>query len=225
MFSAPVAWRRSARARRIVLRIDPRSATVVVTLPADTRREAGKRFLLSQADWVTARLAALPRAIAFSDGTAIRLHGRSCRIRHLPGLVGGPRLRARELQVGGVVESLADQVGLFLRGEAQRALGVLVAAKAALAQVRARRTVIGDPRTRWGSCAADGTLAFSWRLVMSPGYVQDYAAAHEVAHLRHMDHGAGFWGLVERLTPHREAATTWLSLQGPTLLRVGESPT
>jgi predicted metal-dependent hydrolase len=56
---------------------------------------------------------------------------------------------------------------------------------------------------------------------MAPRFVQDYVAAHEVAHLRHMDHGLDFWALVANLTEHTEAAMEWLRTQGPRLLRVG----
>ena len=72
-----------------------------------------------------------------------------------------------------------------------------------------------------GSCAPDGTLAFSWRLVMAPDWVLDYVVAHEVAHLRELNHSPRFWAHVARLTPHRDAAVEWLRLNGPALLRVG----
>ena len=78
-----------------------------------------------------------------------------------------------------------------------------------------------DTTSRWGSCAANRKVAFSWRLVMAPRFVQDYVAAHEVAHLCHMNHGPRFWALVERLTPHTAAAMAWLQSDGPGLLRIG----
>ena len=78
-----------------------------------------------------------------------------------------------------------------------------------------------DTRSRWGSCTPDGTLMFCWRLVMAPPFVQDYVAAHEVAHLRHMNHGKRFWALVNRLTPHTDAAIAWLHESGAGLLRAG----
>ena len=62
---------------------------------------------------------------------------------------------------------------------------------------------------------------FSWRLVLAPPDVQDYVVAHEVAHLRHMNHGREFWALVERLTAHRATATAWLAAEGARLHRVG----
>ena len=56
---------------------------------------------------------------------------------------------------------------------------------------------------------------------MAPRFVQDYVAAHEVAHLRHMNHGPRFWALVGQLTPHTAAAMAWLQSDGPGLLRIG----
>ena len=49
----------------------------------------------------------------------------------------------------------------------------------------------------------------------------DYVVAHEVAHLRELNHSPRFWAHVETLTTHREAAQDWLRDHGPALLRVG----
>ena len=56
---------------------------------------------------------------------------------------------------------------------------------------------------------------------MAPDWVLDYVVAHEVAHLRELNHSARFWAHVDRLTPNRDAAVDWLRVAGPTLLRVG----
>jgi predicted metal-dependent hydrolase len=56
---------------------------------------------------------------------------------------------------------------------------------------------------------------------MAPSFVQDYVAAHEVAHIRHMNHGPAFWELVDELTPHAAPAIAWLKQHGARLLRIG----
>ncbi|MGI4955858.1 MAG: M48 family metallopeptidase, partial [Janthinobacterium lividum] len=89
------------------------------------------------------------------------------------------------------------------------------------AGLRPRRVVVKDTRTRWGSCTADGTVMLSWRLLLAPEAVQRYVVAHEVAHLRHMNHGERFWALVRELTPHRAAAEAWLRSRGAGLQRMG----
>jgi len=219
--SARIAWRRSARARRVSLRIDPRGAVVVVTLPPRAGRTAGMALLMDHAAWVAERLAALPGPTPFEDGALVPLNDVEHRIRHLPQGHGPVRAERGEILVAGEGALLAQRVAEFFRAEARRRLAALVAQKAVLAGVEPRRMTVKDTRSRWGSCAANGNLAFSWRLVMAPRFVQDYVVGHEVAHLCHMDHGPRFWALVQQLTPHTDNAVAWLREHGARLLRVG----
>lgn len=218
---ARVEWRRSSRARRVSLRIDPSDGAVVVTLPPRAGRAAGMTLLMNHVDWVADRLAALPEALAFTDGALLPIGGAPHRIRHRPDARGGAWLQDGELHVAGAPEFIGRRVRDFLRSEARRRLVLLVADKAAAVGRLPKRLTVKDTSSRWGSCASDGSLAFSWRLVMAPDFVQDYVAAHEVAHLRHMNHGARFWALVAELTPHADAAIPWLRREGVRLLRVG----
>ncbi len=218
---ARVAWRRSSRARRVSLRIDPREGAVVVTLPPRAGRGAGMALLMSHAGWISDRIAALPSAIPFVDGAMVPLDGIEYRIRHLPDRRGGAWVEQGAICVTGSPEFLSRRVADFLRAEARRRLVRIVAEKARLTGMLPHRITVKDTSSRWGSCAPDGSLAFSWRLVMAPGFVQDYVAAHEVAHLRHMNHGKRFWALVDQLTPHTTTAVPWLRREGARLLRVG----
>jgi hypothetical protein len=219
-----VAWRRSARARRVSLRIDPSRGTVVVTLPPRASAAVGLALLQSEAAWVAERLARLPQAVAFTDGARLPLDGVEHRIRHRPAGIGGAWLEAGEIVVGGEACFLARRLADFLRAEARRRLAPLAAELAMKAGVRVLRLTVKDTRSRWGSCTASGRLAFSWRLLMAPPFVQRYVVAHEVAHLRHLNHGPRFWALVAELTPDCEGAKAWLAAHGPRLLRVGGPP-
>ncbi|WP_192912559.1 M48 family metallopeptidase [Paracraurococcus ruber] len=217
----PVRWRRSSRARRVSLRIDARAGEVVVTLPARAHRRAGMALLTTHAAWVRERLAALAPHIPFAPGSELPLAGVRHVIRHDPAAAPGVALAPGAVLVGGAAEALPRRIAEFLKAEAMRRIRVLVAGHAAMLGVAPRSIRLKDTRSRWGSCAPDGTLAFSWRLVMAPDWVLDYVVAHEVAHLRELNHSSRFWAQVERLTPHRDAAVEWLRLNGPALLRVG----
>ncbi|MDR3535068.1 MAG: SprT family zinc-dependent metalloprotease, partial [Acetobacteraceae bacterium] len=197
-----VEWRRSSRARRVSLRIDPSDGAVVVTLPPRAGRAAGLALLQTHAGWVADRLAALPDALPFTDGAVVPIGGIPHRIRHRPDAHGGAWLQDGELHVTGAADFVTRRVRDFLRAEARRRLSHLVTAKAATLGRIPKRLTVKDTSSRWGSCTSDGALAFSWRLVMAPDFVQDYVAAHEVAHLRHMNHGPAFWALVADLTQY-----------------------
>ncbi len=141
-------------------------------------------------------------------------------MRHEPGRRVA-RIEDGALVVGGDAAGLARRVERLLRAEALRRIAARVAVHAAALGVRPAAVRLKDTRTRWGSCAPDRTLSFTWRLVMAPDWVLDYVVAHEVAHLREMNHGPRFWALCESRTPHRAAATAWLKRHGPGLLRAG----
>ena len=63
------------------------------------------------------------------------------------------------------------------------------------------RVLVREQKTRWGSCSADGTLRFSWRLAMVGPDLIDSVAVHEMAHLEIMNHSPAFWDVVLRAMP------------------------
>ncbi|WP_291298268.1 M48 family metallopeptidase [Elioraea sp.] len=216
-----VEWRRSPRARRVTLRIDPAAGAVVVTLPPRAGRSQGIALLRAHSSWVAERLAALSPRVPFADGALVPLLGRPYAIRHCPGEVGGVWLEGEEIHVSGEAAFVPRRVTAWLREHARAEIAPRATIHAGRIGRRVARISIKDQRSRWASCAPDGTLAFSWRLVLTPSWVLDYVIAHEVAHLAEMNHGPRFWAAVAHLTPHTEAAKGWLAAHGPRLLRYG----
>lgn len=216
----PVSFKRSSRARRISIRVDPVRG-VLLTLPLRGSRKAGLELLQAHAAWVQEKLSALPQPLPLKPDSQIPVGGIAYQIIHLPQGRGGAWIEGQKIFVTGAPEFLARRVTDCLKRHARHRLTEAVLKTAACAQLRPKTVKIKDTRSRWGSCAPDGTLAFSWRLVCAPEFVQDYVVAHEVAHLRHMNHGPQFWALTEQLTPHRHTATAWLASQGAGLLQIG----
>ena len=217
----PIRWRRSRQARRISLRIDARAGTVVVTLPPRAAREAGLELLRTHSDWVAGKLAALPGQVAFEAGESIALSGVPHRIRSVPDARRGVWIEDGEIRVSGERAFLPRRVLDFLRAEARIRLGACARQIAAQSGLSPKRLVIKDTSSRWGSCSSDGVVMFSWRLVMAPPEIQHYVVAHELAHLRHLDHSPNFWAQLALLTPHRTRAEAWLRRHGQALLRIG----
>ncbi len=218
---AQVTFRRSGRARKISLRVDAAHGGIVITLPARASRRAGLSLLQTHEAWAAEKLAALPSALPFFAGATVPVHGQPHIIRPLDNASGGAWVENGEILVCGRPEFLARRVTDCLKRLARQRLTALATEKARLAGLAPKCVRVKDTRTRWGSCAPDGTLAFCWRLICAPEFVQDYVTGHEVAHLRHMNHGKHFWALTEQLTPHRRAATAWLGSNGQALLRIG----
>ena len=72
--------------------------------------------------------------------------------------------------------------------------------------VRHRVLRLSSAKTRWGSCSADGRVLLNWRLIHFPLSSIDYVVAHELAHLKEMNHGPRFWATVAGVLPEYEAA-------------------
>jgi predicted metal-dependent hydrolase len=79
------------------------------------------------------------------------------------------------------------------------------------------RIRITSARTRWGSCSPDGTLNFTWRLILAPLQVVDYVVIHELVHLRVKNHSGRFWKIVQDLAPEYPLQRKWLREHGEKL--------
>jgi predicted metal-dependent hydrolase len=194
----------------------------VLTAPLRLPIDKAVGFAEAHAGWIAARLKRLPERRPFVDGAEVPYFGQPHRIRHRPESRGTVWREGSEIHVAGQSEHLPRRLREWLMVELRRELVPLVQAKAALVERRVKRITIRDNRSRWGSCGPDGTMTFSWRLVLAPPEVVDYLVAHEVAHLVHLNHGARFWALARKLTagpmdpPH-----AWLRRHADLLLQYG----
>jgi len=85
-----------------------------------------------------------------------------------------------------------------------------------------RSVSVGDADTRWGSCSSAGRIRYSWRLILAPPDARRYVVAHEVAHMRHLNHGPQFRTLERELFDgDRDAARLMLRRIGSRLKRIG----
>ena len=135
------------------------------------------------------------------------------------------RRDGERLLCGGPAEGLERRVTAWLKREALRVLETETRALAAQAGVTVTRVAIGDPRARWGSCAAHGAIRYSWRLILAPAVVRRSTVAHEVAHRVHMHHGPAFHQLAAALSGVDEAAVrSWFRRHGAGLHWIGRTP-
>lgn len=212
---------RNPRARRVILRLDAASGTALLTLPPGFSNRDALAFLQRNKGWLAQRLQKLPEAIPFQDGAVLPILGEPHRILHEPGARRGLWREEGHLHVSGRAEHLPRRVRDYLKAEAKQELSVRSHDKAAAIGQRVTRVTLRDTKSRWGSCSHQGALSYSWRLILAPESVLDYVAAHEVAHLVHMDHSPSFWRLVADLHPDPDSARAWLKRDGSALWRYG----
>ncbi|WP_375254711.1 M48 family metallopeptidase [Yoonia sp.] len=209
-----VTLRHSARARRLSLRVSRLDGRVTLTMPDYTPAREGLAFLQSKEDWLRGHIAKLRPARLVDVGSEVLFRGRIVRV-----VEGTGRRAALKKDVIEVAASkpAAAQIKALLRHHARDALAEASDRYARSLGCSYTRLSIRDTRSRWGSCSAQGTLMYSWRLIMAPVPVLDYVAAHEVAHLVEMNHQPAFWQVVAGLCPDYQSHRHWLRNHGDTL--------
>ncbi|TFL18350.1 M48 family metallopeptidase [Jannaschia formosa] len=206
-----VAIRRSGRARRLSLRVGRTDGAVTLTLPARTPLAEGRAFVAAQAGWIARQVAAAPTPRRVAIGGVVPLLGREVPV--VAGQGRAARWTGTEIAVPEDPQA-GTRVQALLREMARSHLTEAVDRHAAAIGRSAGRITLRDTRSRWGSCTSRGDLMFSWRLVMAPAEVLDYVAAHEVAHLVHMDHSPRFWAQVGAICPDWKPRRDWLRREG-----------
>ncbi|MCF3974010.1 M48 family metallopeptidase [Paracoccus salsus] len=210
-----IAVRRSSRARRLTLRVPRDGAEMVLTLPKHVPLGEGLAFAEAKRNWLVQAAARRPAPMRAEAGAALPVEGR-------PRQIVAASVRAATLQQDALLiperRPAGPVLAAFLKHVAHQRLRVACDRHATALERPFRVIDLRDTRSRWGSCTADGRLMFSWRLAMAPPEVLDYVAAHEVAHLAHMDHSGRFWSVVERLCPGHASQRVWLRRHGGDLM-------
>jgi len=216
-----VSVKLNPRARRLIVKVHPSSGEVSVIAPSKRALERALEFARGQSDWIARQLARVPSRVALVPGARLPLRGVEHTIAHAE---SGPVWIDEDvpvIRVGGRAEHAPRRVLDFLKRLARRTLEARAIELAAKLGSRPKRITVRDTFSRWGSCSTARSLSFSWRLILAPSYVLDYVVAHEVAHLREMNHGPRFWQLVRELVGDVKRPQGWLRQHGAGLHRYG----
>jgi hypothetical protein len=214
-----VRVRLNPRARRMIVKVNPATGEVSVTVPSRRGLSAALEFARGEKDWIVRQLAKAPGAVSLMPGAAIPFRGISHEIR---AAARGPSpvwVQDGAIWVRGHQSHAPRRVLDFLKCEARKAFEIRALDYAARLGAKPSRITVRDTASRWGSCSSARSLSFSWRLILAPDFVLDYVVAHEVAHLREMNHSARFWAHVKSLVANIAAPQNWLRTHGRELQR------
>ena len=209
--------KRSARSKRLNLRVSSLDGRITLTAPPKVPERQLQAFIAEREVWLRQNLDKLPAPSAIALGKSLPILGvahqiarrASHRVTHGDGFVHVPFDKPKPAaRLQGYLKALARD---HLVGESDKF--------AARLGIEYARLSLRDTRSRWGSCTQDKALMYSWRLVLAPFEVLSYVAAHEVAHLKFMDHSAQFWNQVGDLYGDYDAPRAWLKAQGASLHR------
>ena len=211
----------SARASRLTLRIETGGRALKMTVPPGMPTREVESFLSRHQGWLEAKLAKYPDKPKLRPGVKLPVRGVPHLIIHEPARRGSVEQASDEdgpyLMVHGERAHLGRRLQDYLKKQAKNDIEPMALDMALKCGRKVKSIRFKDTKSRWGSCTSDGSLAFSWRIMMAPRPVIFYLVAHEVAHLTEMNHGPKFWKLTKELCPEMDKAKAWLKRNGPAL--------
>ncbi|MES2729439.1 MAG: SprT family zinc-dependent metalloprotease [Pseudomonadota bacterium] len=208
------------RARRMALRLDPVRKCVRLVYPPRTAASTLLKFVQANQRWIAHHLASLPQDFKVQNGASIPLLGVKTSLAiTLDETLKRTSIKLinNELIIKTNLDDPTPRLRRFLDKALLERLRILCAQKSDQLGRPVINIQIRDSKSRWGSCGHDGRLCFSRRLVYVPENVLDYVVAHEIAHLKHMDHSDAFWSTCADLCVDYAGGKTWLKAHGASL--------
>jgi predicted metal-dependent hydrolase len=200
--------KRSSRRSTIALRID--SGGLTVNAPTRAPLYRLEAVLADKAGWVRDKLAEMlaRRAPArlWRDGETLPFLGGELQLSVIPGrsrvqpVMADNRLWVETADAADAA-AVKTKVVKWYRAQAHTHFAERVALYAGRLNVPVPPLALSNAASRWGSCNARGEVRLNWRLIKAAPHLIDYVVAHELAHLKHLDHSAAFWRTVALLYP------------------------
>jgi predicted metal-dependent hydrolase len=209
--------RRSERARRVRVTVDP-ARGVEVVLPRRAAEREAAAAISELRPWIERRMRDLARtrAAVAARGDGLPYLGEVLLARAEPGRTRVHRRGCELLVPAG--EHRAPALERWYRRAARAEIEARLDRACAYAGTAYSRLTIRSQRTRWASCSPAGAMSFNWRLLLGPEAVLDYVVWHEVCHLEVMDHSPRFWALLGKRCPEYREHARWLRRHGATLV-------
>ncbi len=197
------------RARHILLKQNMKGE-IVLTYPRFCPKILAVSFAKKQLPWIRAHVQYAPKEVIFHCGDSVAILGQEYLIQS--GAQG--HIENGCLFVSGSPEFCHRRVCAVAQKMLQSYLHQKIPELAAQLSVKSGRIVLRNTSSRWGSCSSHKTLSFCWKIAFAPLDVIDYLIAHEVAHLKEMNHSSKFWEVVDSLVDHRKRSEHWLKENG-----------
>lgn len=220
-----VTVKRSKRARRVALRLDPTERIINLVVPEKMPLNKAYKFAQENEGWVRETLANLAPPVPFVNGVNLPIFGDTVKLSiFITPTVKRTKITQHDdlLEIHTYMDDPTNRITAHLRKIAKIGLADMASEKADIINKNIRSVSVRDTKSRWGSCSHKAELSFSWRLIFAPYDAIDYVVAHEVAHLVHMDHSKDFWSLCKKLSCNYTEGKYWMKNHGNSLMRYGK---
>lgn len=218
-------WNRNPRARNISLRTDVVRGVIKISLPTHAPSASALEFIHRKTQWIATRFEAAPQHVVIEEGAQIAFEGDSHVIIWDESLGRKIIQETGVIRLGGPKDHIPNRIIRWMKEQARITYSDDINHYCSIAKAPVPKLSIGDARGRWGSCSTRGTIRLNWRLIMAPASVRCSVIAHEVAHIKHMNHSPAFYDWLDTIYEgDRLEADAWLKRHGTGLYMIGSGP-
>lgn len=221
----PIILKPNVRSKNMRLRLDKDFKKIIITLSPKIPLSIALKFAHENKGWIEKQLDNSPNIIPFIDGGNIPVFGVKTFLKIIPIRTKSNIIKLENNQQCLTIPTheinFATKTKIILKKLALEAAKTHLKILAPKLNRVPENIRITDTKSRWGSCTSDGIIALNWRLVCAPPDVFHYVIAHEIAHLKEMNHSPKFWAETERLMPNYKPHKDWLKKNGAMLHMIG----
>ena len=216
--------RESKRAKRLIIKI--KNGGVEVVVPVKTRKSRIEDFIYRNSSWIFKKLnevkethnklnLKIPSNIA--DGERFLIMGEEFHVKIIKTNVKKIRIELGET-LGILIpkDKILKEIDIalvlkkWLKSKLQNICNDILVVYEKKANIKAKKIIVKEHKSIWGSCTRLGTININWYLVFAPKNILEYVIAHEVCHLIHPNHSKDYWKLLENIFPQLGTCKSWL---------------
>lgn len=224
-----IEYRNNRRAKRLSMRMAGDYQGVLITIPPKCSKNDLERFLNHCTQWLAKKMSKwisrIVQRVPFEQGAVLPILGRSTEVFFDASgdykkitLLAGRLIVPQKLNHPRLIQAFLNDILFEYVNQKSKVY-------ASLLNVIIHNVIVRQLKSSYGICSSKRTISYASKLVFAPLDIIDYVCAHEVAHLKEMNHSAAFWKIVKELMSDYEIHKAWLKTHGHTLQHYGGANT
>ena len=205
--------------KNICLKINPKG-DIILSAPYFCNQSTALDFVQKNIEWIKKHKNQNTALKKFNHNDSVSILGKTYLINHNPQQKSNIKVDNNTLFVGGEANFIHRRISNFAKKELLSYIDQKANQMARVIQKKPNKISLKNTTSRWGSCSTKKNLNFCWKIAFAPLFVIDYLVAHEVSHLKEMNHSADFWKTVSLFQVEQAKAQIWLRKNGKNLMNI-----
>lgn len=192
---------------------------IVLSAPFFCSEKKAFEFAQKNIEWIE-KHSIKDNKLLFKPLDVISIVGKEYQIIHDSSHKSGLKISNNQLITGADESFIHRRVVNYAKKELLAYIKQKINIFSPLIDKKPKNIFLKNTTSRWGSCSSNGNINFCWKIAFAPTFVIDYLIAHELSHLKEMNHSSKFWETVALFNVNQAEAEIWLRKNGNKLIQI-----